>query len=135
MLIHWLFAALALSGVWLAGPARMRMDGWTTTVVLIHLGLGLIAAPVFAVSAFRQRRAGSGIPLTSLFWLTCAFLSVTLMAGVGLIGTAAQGDVAPEPLFWLHVTAGCVSGVVGLVHLRYGQIVVDGPEERRAPAW
>src|SRR5437899_1699140 len=42
-------AALALTGAFLAGPARMRMDTGTAAVVFLHGGLGLLALPTLLV--------------------------------------------------------------------------------------
>src|SRR5437763_508264 len=104
-----LILALALTGAFLAGPARARMDSATSVVLLLHLGLGVLMAPVLLMWGLRFRGVrgrGSGVepktgagrpnlsplapdprPLTPVsisYWL----LAAALLTGIALIVVA-----------------------------------------------
>jgi hypothetical protein len=98
-----LLLALALTGGYLAGPARLRMDAGTTGILLMHLGLGALAALVFLwlsvrsclSQSWKRSRSSDGRPAdqwrSPLAWVLAL---ITLSTGLGLIVIAARGQVA-----------------------------------------
>jgi Flp pilus assembly protein TadD len=139
MLIYLLLAALTLTGAWLAGPARSRMDGGTAAVVLLHLGLGVILAPILVWICFQARGMAVRRSGGSLSWVGWALVAAAFSTGVGLIGTAARGHGVSEALHWSHVAAGCGAAALGLVRFfRHapdveGRSIVSAPAARVAP--
>jgi tetratricopeptide repeat protein/cytochrome c554/c'-like protein len=120
-----LFLLLALTGLYLAGPARLQMSGFATAVLLLHLAVGLVAAPLLlwaGIWCSVVRRSGligligRGEGKCVAGWLQSAgwlLLVVALFTGIGLIVVAARGGVADSLSLISHVGAGLAS--VGLL--------------------
>jgi Flp pilus assembly protein TadD len=116
-----LILSLALTGFYLAGPARLRMDSRTAMVVLLHLAIGLLAAPALLWAGIRyglSRRSGqpglSEMSPASRWSSDAAWLlaPVVVLTGIGLIAVAIRGGAAGGVLLVSHVVAGVT--VVGL---------------------
>src|SRR5688500_11513129 len=117
MLIYLLMAMLALSSVWLAGPSTLKMDGWTTALVLLHLGLGLLSGPLLLWTAVRLRRR-EVLPARGLLsTVTCGLCSATFFTGISLVTQAARGRAASESLYTFYLAVGCSSAVSAWVLL------------------
>jgi Flp pilus assembly protein TadD len=134
MLIKLLLAVLAITGLWLVGPARLRMDEWTATLVFLHLGAAMLAAPVFIGSGFRSRKRGARGSRSGPFRATFGLLCLTFFTGLGLIATAARGHAAPEALYWCFLAAGGSAAVTGLLLYWPGSVSARGPGRCGSPA-
>src|SRR5690349_1873719 len=77
-LVRWstgLIVALAITGAYLAGPARFQMDGRAATVLLLHAAVGLLSVPVLVWATVRYgifRRAAASV-LGETAWVAVCF--------------------------------------------------------------
>jgi tetratricopeptide (TPR) repeat protein len=93
---------LAMTGGYLAGPARQRMDGLTAGVVLLHLAVGVTAAPfcLWVLVGPGRSLLDRGLRRPA----GCA-LSLAILTGVALTVRAAAGRAAGAGVLAAHLVS------------------------------
>src|SRR5947207_13279637 len=85
-------AVLALTGAYLAIPARSRMDMTTAGVVLLHVGFGLLTIPALLVAMIGRARKGQTLP-GCVRTTGVGLLAIGALTGAAMLIAAARGGV------------------------------------------
>ena len=125
-------ALLALSALYLLGPARNVMGWEAACAILLHLGLGLVLiVPVvlYAVHAKGSRPAERVHPFSAAF-------GVCALTGLILTGRAANGvsTAHDRGLWWTHLLAGFLAVLVFGGRAAWGRGRLHGQDTKPIPA-
>ncbi len=128
--ISGIFVLLALTGLI---PLLAPYGVFSQWILLLHIGIGVLAAVPLALLFLRHGAAAGKVKATrwnsSGLWAGVGWLMVAA-TGLWLVADGVWGTFSPYRLHYVHLVLGLVFGAIGLAHLALGTLNSDMPERR-----